>query len=68
MTTNHPETLDPALIRPGRVDYEVQFEKSRGEDIKDLLRYFYSSDYNTDTDDTDTEQINQTGRLPKNLI
>ena len=31
MTTNHPETLDPALIRPGRVDCRVKFEKSRGK-------------------------------------
>ena len=61
MTTNHPETLDPALIRPGRVDSRVKFEKSRGEDIKDLLRHFYSCDQ-------DEEEINQTGRIPKNLI
>ena len=25
MTTNHPELLDPALIRPGRVDMRVDF-------------------------------------------
>ena len=60
MTTNHPETLDPALIRPGRVDSKVQFGKSRREDIKDLLCHFYSSDQ-------DTEQTDQTGRPPKNM-
>ena len=26
MTTNHPENLDPALIRPGRVDYQIEFK------------------------------------------
>ncbi len=26
MTTNHAERLDPALIRPGRVDYRMRFE------------------------------------------
>lgn len=25
LTTNHPEKLDPALVRPGRVDYQVAF-------------------------------------------
>jgi ATP-dependent 26S proteasome regulatory subunit len=28
MTTNHPEKLDPALIRDGRVDYTVKFENA----------------------------------------
>jgi len=27
MTTNHPEKLDPALTRPGRVDAKLQFKK-----------------------------------------
>ncbi|KAE8154085.1 BCS1 N terminal-domain-containing protein [Aspergillus avenaceus] len=26
MTTNHPEDLDPALVRPGRVDYQIEFK------------------------------------------
>ena len=26
MTTNHPERLDPALVRPGRVDKRVEFD------------------------------------------
>ncbi|KAB8274051.1 BCS1 N terminal-domain-containing protein [Aspergillus minisclerotigenes] len=26
MTTNHQENLDPALIRPGRVDYQIEFK------------------------------------------
>ncbi len=27
MTTNHPERLDAALVRPGRVDYRVEFRE-----------------------------------------
>ncbi|KAE8381711.1 BCS1 N terminal-domain-containing protein [Aspergillus bertholletiae] len=26
MTTNHQENLDPALIRPGRVDFQIEFK------------------------------------------
>ncbi|KAE8396347.1 BCS1 N terminal-domain-containing protein [Aspergillus alliaceus] len=26
MTTNHHEHLDPALVRPGRVDYQIEFK------------------------------------------
>jgi len=25
MTTNHPEKIDPALLRPGRIDYILHF-------------------------------------------
>ncbi|KAL5360779.1 mitochondrial chaperone bcs1 [Aspergillus floccosus] len=31
MTTNHHEYLDPALIRPGRVDYRLEFQLSSRE-------------------------------------
>jgi len=44
ITTNHPEKLDPALIRPGRVDYQVNFGKCRREDIKDIFLHFYCCD------------------------
>ena len=37
MTSNHPERLDRALIRPGRIDAIVHFTKSSREDIKDMV-------------------------------
>lgn len=33
MTTNHREVLDPALIRPGRIDMEVEFGRLSRADI-----------------------------------
>lgn len=33
MTTNHHEVLDPALIRPGRIDMEVEFGNLSRKDI-----------------------------------
>ncbi|KAL1973216.1 hypothetical protein VTN31DRAFT_5851 [Thermomyces dupontii] len=39
MTTNHPEHLDPALIRPGRVDMQVAF----GYDKTKKIRESYSA-------------------------
>ncbi|CAD6912002.1 unnamed protein product [Tilletia controversa] len=44
MTTNHPERLDPALIRPGRIDVKVCFENASRTQARDLfIRIF--SDY-----------------------
>ena len=41
MTTNHKEMLDPALIRPGRVDMEEYFGNAKQEQILDILRHFF---------------------------
>eukprot|EP00092_Neocalanus_flemingeri_P053794 GFUD01063294.1.p1 GENE.GFUD01063294.1~~GFUD01063294.1.p1 ORF type:complete len:585 (+),score=121.15 GFUD01063294.1:23-1777(+) len=41
ITTNHPEKLDKALIRPGRVDLKIKFGKSTSKDILDIFNCFY---------------------------
>lgn len=33
MTANHPEKLDPALVRPGRVDYQIHFNAPTNDDL-----------------------------------
>jgi chaperone BCS1 len=38
MTTNHPERLDDALMRPGRVDMKVEFQLT---DSKMMTQLFY---------------------------
>ena len=43
ITTNHPEKLDPALIRPGRVDVNVQFGHCQPDDVLDIFKNFYGS-------------------------
>ncbi|EED11654.1 mitochondrial chaperone bcs1, putative [Talaromyces stipitatus ATCC 10500] len=42
MTTNHKDKLDPALIRPGRVDMTVSFEYPNFDSIKRLFLLMYS--------------------------
>ena len=43
ITTNHPEHLDKALIRPGRVDIHLQVGKCTQGMIIDILRFFYNN-------------------------
>jgi hypothetical protein len=46
MTTNYPEKLDPALIRPGRIDVRIKFGKCSQQDIIDLFSSIYgNADY-----------------------
>jgi mitochondrial chaperone BCS1 len=41
MTTNHPEMLDPALIRPGRVDVNEYFGHASQHQMKEMFLRFY---------------------------
>ena len=43
ITTNHPERLDKALIRPGRIDIHLQVGNCSQEMIIDILRFFYNN-------------------------
>ena len=42
MTTNKPEQLDKALIRPGRIDYNIHFTKATTKDVMDILKFYWS--------------------------
>ncbi|KAI5270415.1 P-loop containing nucleoside triphosphate hydrolase protein [Aureobasidium subglaciale] len=42
MTTNHPEKLDPALIRPGRVDMQISFTYASTLQTKSLFMRMYT--------------------------
>ncbi|RAH81891.1 hypothetical protein BO86DRAFT_389185 [Aspergillus japonicus CBS 114.51] len=42
MTTNHPEKLDAALLRPGRVDMSIGFGYAQSHDVEELFASIYS--------------------------
>lgn len=44
MTTNHLERLDPALIRPGRVDIICELGDADNIQVRELLMRFYQTD------------------------
>ncbi|SIN73435.1 chaperone BCS1 [Singulisphaera sp. GP187] len=41
LTTNHPERLDPALIRPGRVDRSFHLGNTTADQARRLFTWFY---------------------------
>ena len=45
MTTNYRERLDPALIRPGRVDVEIEFGYASKETIRRVFTELYKGLY-----------------------
>ncbi|AYV81698.1 MAG: putative AAA+ family ATPase [Harvfovirus sp.] len=39
-TTNHPEDIDPALIRPGRVDVKIEFKLCSCEISRSIIEFY----------------------------
>ena len=41
MTTNYAERLDAALVRPGRIDYRLEFKNASRDQMVRSFRWFY---------------------------
>jgi len=48
VTSNHPEKLDEALLRPGRIDMKVNFKKCNIEICKQIIEFYYKKQLTTE--------------------
>lgn len=53
MTSNHPEMLDPALIRPGRIDKKLLLGHLRCEDLICMMEHYFQ----TTLDESQTNRL-----------
>jgi hypothetical protein len=42
MTTNYPDKIDSALVRPGRFDFKYEFKRASKKIIKEMLQFKYN--------------------------
>ncbi|KAI0093674.1 BCS1 N terminal-domain-containing protein [Irpex rosettiformis] len=69
MTTNHPERLDPALIRPGRVDLSVLIDDATPSQAKVLFTRFYGHDEDTPGwEDIGSQELETMGHLVEKIV
>ena len=57
LTTNHIERLDPALIRPGRVDLAALIDDADPEQAKTLFTNFYGTEQAEGRASAEVEQL-----------
>ena len=60
MNTNHPEKLDPALIRPGRMDYHYSLTRCS----RQVIGLFFERFYNKKISDSDLLKIEEFKHAP----
>uniref|UniRef100_K3W9K5 AAA+ ATPase domain-containing protein n=1 Tax=Globisporangium ultimum (strain ATCC 200006 / CBS 805.95 / DAOM BR144) TaxID=431595 RepID=K3W9K5_GLOUD len=48
MTTNHPEKLDPALVRPGRVNKKLLLSYMGATQIQQMIEYYCATTFTTE--------------------
>jgi ATP-dependent 26S proteasome regulatory subunit len=66
MTSNYPEKLDRALVRPGRIDIISKFDYCSHKTMLDMIEFFYDRKL-TQTEKSDIMSINEYSITPAEL-
>lgn len=57
LTSNYPDKLDSALLRPGRIDLKIDFKRCDSHQLKLMFTHFYGHDPEFDYDALDDVHV-----------
>lgn len=57
ITSNHPETIDKALLRPGRIDLIIHFDKATRSEFLQMYSNFFDKQFSSDLQDKIPDKI-----------
>jgi chaperone BCS1 len=63
MTTNHIESLDPALIRAGRIDVRIEFKHANKEQAVRLFKRFFPEQSDTELPEEFGDMVAEIGNM-----
>jgi len=65
LTTNHPEKIDPAFLRPGRIDVKITFGRLRKEDVNDFYKLWFNEELSPEVLDKMEDHVISQAELGK---
>ena len=70
MTSNHVEHLDPALIRPGRIDYRLKLDLATKEQARTIFLRLQAADYDVPEKQVDLLELARSfaDKVPDKLV
>ena len=57
ITSNFPEKLDRAFVRPGRIDVQIEFKRASRSFVLDMVNKFYTLEYTLDEIPTELDNV-----------